>query len=526
MKRLFSTEMDLGRGSLDFLGNCIVAGRACYFVRLGERDVLLVAELRSDSSGRTFARGEHLCFEYRSVGPAPLSALATTVLERFTLRLLRQEARIADTLRETQDGTEGMAGITVSGVAQDGDGERFDLQVGDDGRKVTVSVGSPGCHPLPLFRWTFRVTTDEAAPPHILGAIQHFLLLYCAHRVLEKPFQAAAAGPDLGSTEPGREVFAYHAPARKDHADGAIPELQAGDRLRLSFEVPTRCSQRCVFCVAWKECGRDEEVLTQEQLLAAASRLLSDLSNAPDAVKADVVLVGQDALTHQGFPELVRLFRTNARVSRITVVTPGTDLARAGLSDELSEAGLDCVVLTLLAADAMEHDRLAGRDGAQTDFNLATRSLTAAGLDWELNTVVLRANQDSFPALLEHAADLGRRVRVYLYTSEPMVSPEQVSQCTPDIVAFAALLERHRALVEDQVESLHYAPLCLLPKWIWRLAGHASQSLPNPATPLPEACQGCAALGARCPSVSASYVSLFGTDGLRRLEHLDDIASE
>ena len=482
---------------------------------------MLVARRRSQSTGRAFARSEHLAFEYRCADEQPLSALDTSVLEGFTLRLLRQDKRIADTLLESPDKSEVVPGIDVTESTQSGDEELFKLRIGEEGPAVSADVGPPGSYPLPLFRWTFAITAESELPAATQGAIQHFLLLYCAHRVLEEPFltnlDSATAPP-----RSGREVFAYHAPARLDHADGGIPPLEEGDRLRLSFEVPTRCTQRCVFCVAWTDCGTDEMVLTPEQLLAAAAELLTELSAAGDSVRADIVFVGQDALTHEAFPGLLRRFRSHASVQRITVVTPGTGLAKVGLAEEMAEAGLDGVILTLLGTSDDVHDRLAGKAGALADLQLSLANLTAAGLDWELNTVVLRDNQEAFPALLEYAADLGRPIRTYLYTNEPMVPPEQVARCAPDVVAFARLLEQHRDLVEANVESLHYAPLCLLPRWSWHLVSHASQSLPSPASPLPDACQGCAAIGSRCPSVSAAYVSLFGVTELRRIDDLSE----
>jgi molybdenum cofactor biosynthesis enzyme MoaA len=520
MRRLFTKEMEFGRGSLEFLGNCTVAHRACYFVRIYGRDVLLMATPLSSSSGPTFARGEHLAFEYRVSGAAPLSALSTAVLEGFTLRLLKQEKRIAGTLKELPRAPLSGMGIELVESVLSGDNEEFQLRVGPDSWPVTVKVGPPGNHPLPLFRWTFAVVAGNDVSTGGHGNIQHFLLLYCAHRVLETPFSARPES-DSNTTPTGREVFAYHAPARRDYDGGGIPELQDGDRLRLSFEVPTRCSHRCVFCVAWTDCGPNDILLTTEELLAAATAILSELSRAGGTVSADVVLVGQDALTHPGFLELVRLFDSHLRVQRITVVTPGTGLAQEGLARELAQAGLHGVILTLLAAQEEVHDKLTGQTGAFADLQQSITNVEAAGLDWELNTVVLRANQAAFPALLEQAAGLGHKVRVYIYTNEPMVPPAQVAECAPDVSEFAALLQEHQELVEANVESLHYAPLCLLPKWAWSLSSHASQSLPNPATPLPDACQGCAALGTRCPSVSASYVALFGIDRLKRIEKLD-----
>jgi hypothetical protein len=257
-------------------------------------------------------------------------------------------------------------------------------------------------------------------------------------------------------------------------------------------------------------------------LLAAATAILKKLPPAQGIATADVVLVGQDALTHPAFLDLVRRFGQHPGVQRITVVTPGTGLAKAGLAKELAQAGLHGVILTMLAAQKEVHDQLAGRAGAFQDLQQSIKNVAAAGLDWELNTVVLRDNQAAFPALLKQAAQLGRKVRVYIYTNEPMVPPEQVARCAPDVGAFATLLEMHRELVESNVESLHYAPLCLLPQWAWSLSIHASQSLPNPATPPPDACCGCAALGSRCPSVSASYVTLFGVAELKRIDDLVD----
>ncbi len=512
--------MEFGRGSLEFLGSCTVAGRACYFVRIDDLDVLLMATPVTASHGRTFARGEYLAFEYRLGGDLPLSALSTAVLEGFTLRLLRQEERIAETLRGSSDDSLADINVEARESIPGGDGEEFQLRIGPKGVAARVKVGAPGDHQLALFRWAFSVSTQDEINTRAQGSIQQFLLLYCAHRVLGLPFSFQPK-EDTEPTSSGREVFAYHAPARDDFKDGGIPELQEGDRLRLSFEVPTRCSQRCVFCVAWTDCATAHKSLGTEELLAAAEGILGQLPPVGHAVRIDVVLVGQDALTHAGFQQLLRLFRGHSSVKRITVVTPGTNLAEPGLAEELVAAGLDGIIMTLLDGEAKTHDKLAGRAGAHTDLLQAISNIEAAGLSWELNTVVLKDNQSKFCGLLEKASQLGCKLRVYLYTNEPMVPLEKVALCAPDVVSFATLLGKHRELVENNVESLHYAPLCLLPEWAHKLSSHASQSLPSPADPLPDACQDCAALGTHCPSVSAAYVSLFGIDSLKRLEEQD-----
>lgn len=513
MDSLLSRQLDFPRGTASFLGNCRVGRRACYFLRIEQHDLVLVASIAPPEEARPFARGKHLYFEYRQASDTPLGASNTAVLERFTRLLLQSEARIFATLSQAAGDVETIPGLVVVSQSKVDDRDCFQLKVGPREVAVEVVLARRDHLPLRIFRHGARVTFANACDGDVgvTGAVQQFLLLRVAQYLLEFPLPEATSMPIDTEVVGGREVFAYFAPGRPDFS-ASLPMLEPGDRLRLSFEVPSQCGHQCVFCVAWAPCDAVPAPLPEAALTDSAAAILGTV--APLTTAIDVVFVGQDALTHPGFVDLVATFRKHGAVQRIAVVTPGTTLATPGIAQGLAAAGLDTVILTLLAPEAPLHDRLVGRPGAFADLQQALPLMDRAGLAWEFNGVLLKENLPHLPALLKHVQAQNRKIRLYLYTSEPMVPLEQAARCAPDMAEVERFLEGHRTLVMAAVSSLHYAPLCRLPEWARPLASHASQSLPAPASPLPDACQQCPAYGTRCPAISQHAMTLFGDAGL------------
>lgn len=513
MKRLFSREFILDRQTIKLLGSCVVDERLCYVLETGRRHIVLLASITPPPSGRSFARGQTLYLEYRTDIAEPLGTRDTMALEVFVKRLLRAEAATARQLAEDAPTPQ----FTILEATSDDTGDRTVLQLPGIDAPVAVIMAPAQDGPLRLFRHAPSVVGDLEPPA--ARALQQFLVYKAAHTALGTPYPALPGGGSTAREGSGREFFTYFAPARPDFNASSIPKVGSADRLRVSFEVPSSCQQQCVFCVAWQACDAGQQPMDGPELLAAATRVLEELGEvASTSGQADVILVGQDAVAHPACAELVRLFKAHDAVGRLAIVTPGTHLATRATVEALALAGLDAAIVTLLGDTAELHDRLAGRPGALDGLEAAVEHLNQHGIDLEFNTVLLAENIERFPHLLERARSWGKPVRVYAYTSEPMVPLEQARRCAADPATIRQVLATNRSLVEAQVSSLHYAPLCLLPPWVRPLASHASQSLPAPADPLPTACQSCPLFEKHCPSVSQHHTELFGVDDLTPLD--------
>jgi hypothetical protein len=241
-----------------------------------------------------------------------------------------------------------------------------------------------------------------------------------------------------------------------------------------------------------------------ERLLAA---LRPEMESASEV---DVSLAGRDAFAMPGIAELAARIRAERLVSRLTAVTPGCRLTDVTLVERLRGAGIDAVVLTLLGPDASTHDRVAGRKGAYRDLLTSIRNLKNAGIGWELNTVVVRQNLRCLARTVARAEQLGARIRVCHFLSEPEIPDGQVRRCMPRYSSVARIAGFHRELFERAISSIQYVPLCVLPEWARGLAGDSSRQSPEPPDVLPSVCAACPEYQRRCISVGRRYLRIFG----------------
>ena len=172
--------------------------------------------------------------------------------------------------------------------------------------------------------------------------------------------------------------------------------------LRLS--ITDRCNLRCLYCRP----ESDWEFLPHEQILTFEE--MSELVDVAQAAGVEKVrLTGGEPFARKGFiPFLARLHaRYPALDLRIT--TNGTLLA--GRVDELREAGVSCLNISL---DTLERDkfrRITGVDG----YDQVRAGIVACldgGMRVKVNVVALKGiNDDELPAFIDFARELGIDVR-------------------------------------------------------------------------------------------------------------------
>ena len=522
MKSLLTRTIDVGRGSIGYLGVGTAPAHRVWFLRSGGREIALLASLRQPHR-RSFKEGRKLQFEYRTWPEDNLNASEAALLERFITRLLRGEDHLAAEIAAPNapsplDGAtnvtsrDGMDTLVLPITA----GTGFPLA------SVVVRIASRGTFPLDVLNWSAQVECDlPELPAAALVQIQTAFLSIIACHLLGLPIPGIGQ-PEEKHNNPTR--FAYFDLKRPDFNRRTLDHLrvQPGDNLVVSIEVPSSCHNRCIFCAPSHGEGPERQALSTSQAMEEIDGILAGLHPQLTAAhRTDVVFAGRDAFNSDFFLPVLRRIRSQSEVTRVTVVSPGTRLEDEAYVHQLAASTLSGVTLTLLGPDAAVHDHIAGRPGALASLEQGIDNLAAAGISWELNTVVVKDNLPHFPETLKTAGRLGSKVRVYTYVSEPFVPLEQAQACAPRFGDFAALLVQHKELVEQHVAAIHYVPYCLLPDWAKPLSGHSSQSFPAPPDELPEACKSCSAHPDHCGSVSSHYLQLFGDAELLSLSDAD-----
>ena len=204
-----------------------------------------------------------------------------------------------------------------------------------------------------------------------------------------------------------------------------LPVLDAIHRpLRsLRISVTDRCNLRCRYCMPEDEYVwlPRESILTFEEI-ARIARVFAGLG------VTKIRLTGGEPLLRHGLPELIRLLKTDERLTDIALTTNGLLLARGAA--ELKAAGLDRVTVSL---DTLRAERM--EVFAKSDRHVSVlQGIEAAGRAGferiKLNSVVIRGfNDDEIADLITFGRTRGLEVRFIEYMDvggATRWSPDQV----------------------------------------------------------------------------------------------------
>jgi cyclic pyranopterin phosphate synthase len=191
---------------------------------------------------------------------------------------------------------------------------------------------------------------------------------------------------------------------RSEKAAGAGKALIDGFGRRIDYvrlSVTDRCDLRCRYCMAEKmQFLPRSELLTIEELAQ-----LSDLLVARGVRR--IRLTGGEPLVRRGILDLVRLIGDHIGhgLDEVTMTTNGTQLA--GVADQLFEAGMRRINVSL---DSRDPDRFRAitRRGELAKVMGGIAAAKAAGLAVKINMVALRGlNEDEIPDMVAWCGDQG-----------------------------------------------------------------------------------------------------------------------
>ena len=172
--------------------------------------------------------------------------------------------------------------------------------------------------------------------------------------------------------------------------------------LRLS--ITDRCNLRCLYCRP----PSDWTFLPHEQILSFEEMFeLVDVANVAGVEK--VRLTGGEPFARKGFIPFVGRLHAKYPALDLRITTNGTLLA--GRIDEIREAGISCLNISLDTLQPRKFQEITGVDG----YDLVRASIDAclkAGLRVKVNVVALKGiNDDELPGFVDFARTCGIDVR-------------------------------------------------------------------------------------------------------------------
>ncbi|QCC49236.1 TIGR04053 family radical SAM/SPASM domain-containing protein [Halobellus limi] len=167
----------------------------------------------------------------------------------------------------------------------------------------------------------------------------------------------------------------------------------------LIWEVTQACDLACDHCRADAKPARHPEELTT----AEGKRLLDQAREFGE--RQLVVLSGGDPLAR---PDLLELIEYGTEIGlRMTLTPSGTSSLTPSVVDDLADAGVRRMALSLDGASAESHDEFRGESGSFEQTIEAAEAAREAGLPLQINTTVCASTAGELPALRDRVSDLG-----------------------------------------------------------------------------------------------------------------------
>ncbi len=180
----------------------------------------------------------------------------------------------------------------------------------------------------------------------------------------------------------------------KQHPHGEKKEAM----LRLvAWEITRNCNLSCVHCRAAATHGP----YTGELDTDAALRLLDQIAETGNPI---VILTGGEPLLRDDIFEVAR-YGTDKGLRM--VMAPNGTLITAETATQMADAGIKRISISLDGSTKESHDKFRGVDGA---FEAALRGVEfakSAGIEFQINTTITKANLEQIPKIQELAVELG-----------------------------------------------------------------------------------------------------------------------
>jgi heme b synthase len=170
------------------------------------------------------------------------------------------------------------------------------------------------------------------------------------------------------------------------------------DTLRMvAWEVTRSCNLACIHCRASSECGPYTGELTTEQ----CTGLLDDIASFSKPV---IILTGGEPLLR---PDIYDIASYGDRRGLRMVLATNATLVTSEIARKMLKAGIQRVSISIDGLDAGSHDRFRGVPGAFSLSMAGIEAMKKAGLEFQINTTVTKANLKQIEGILNLALHLG-----------------------------------------------------------------------------------------------------------------------
>jgi len=192
----------------------------------------------------------------------------------------------------------------------------------------------------------------------------------------------------------------------------------------LAWETTRRCNLACLHCRAAAGSGPYPDELTT----AEGQKLLDDLATMGQVV---VILTGGEPLLRE---DIFDLAAYGAALGHRMVMAVNGTLVTPEVAARLKDVGIQRVSISIDGAEAASHDRLRAVEGAYDGALAGIAACKEAGLPFQINTTITRANRGELPAIHAMALKLkaaAHHVFVLVPTGrgelirEELLSPEE-----------------------------------------------------------------------------------------------------
>jgi MoaA/NifB/PqqE/SkfB family radical SAM enzyme len=272
--------------------------------------------------------------------------------------------------------------------------------------------------------------------------------------------------------------------------------------------VVYHCNQRCRFC------------FVPTHLPAASHAMVSEAIARAGREGKQVTLTGGEPTLHPRLADYVRLAKSASPLP-VGLQTNAIRFADTGMLDELIEAGLGAVQVSLHASSAEVSDSITGAPGSFERTVRGIDALHASKVDLALNFVMTRSSINDLAAFVRLVASRWPRATVgfaFVAASSDMVPRDaallpRYGEVLPKLSEAVDEGER-LGLRVGGFESMCGLPLCVLPERLRARVADIPAGYDRGEFVKPPPCQGCS-LSPKCYGVRRSYIALYGHDELR-----------
>lgn len=185
-------------------------------------------------------------------------------------------------------------------------------------------------------------------------------------------------------------------PHAKGHGHPGSAKNDAGLRL-VAWETTRSCNLSCVHCRAAADNGPYEGELDTQ----ASFKLLDQIANVGNPI---IILTGGEPLLR---PDIFDIASYGTQKGLRMVMAVNGTLMTPEVTQKMVDSGIKRISVSLDGADKEFHDKFRGVDGAFDGTMQGITYAKDAGLEFQINTTITKANLDQIPKILEMAESLG-----------------------------------------------------------------------------------------------------------------------